>query len=134
VGNSAEVRQLIKEGTSQHRATLGDHRRTAEYGKVPPACGLRVRQTFADFSMTELKIGLTPCRASDQDVNCSTEYLDPRSERIYWRLRYRHTPDQASLELQALSRSESGRATELSSTRTLDKLYQQLLKVSQCTN
>jgi hypothetical protein len=134
VGNSAEVRQMIKEGASQHRTTLGDHRRTAEYGKVPPACGLRVRQKFADFCMTELNIGLTPCEASEHDVNCSTEYLTPRSERVYWRLRYHHTPDQASLELQALSRADGGRTTEVVSTKTLDKLYQQLLKVSQCTN
>jgi hypothetical protein len=133
VGTTETVRDKVLNQSVGHTRQIGSDQEQAELRRPPPACGADVQRVFTDFCANRLKVALAPCDSSATLVLCSTDYLKPTAERTFWRLRYRHRDDEASLELEVLRRSRSGRVEPaIDRTNELEELFERLLIASRC--
>ncbi|MET0120157.1 MAG: hypothetical protein ABW124_03845 [Candidatus Thiodiazotropha sp. 6PLUC9] len=134
VGTSDEIREMAKKQSYGHTSVpYENHSELVEVRKPPPACGPNIQSAFADFCVSRLNVGLAPCQTNKTRVFCSTGYLQPESERVYWRLKYRHHAEQLSLELDVLKRHSSGRLQPTIVTGDLlQELYELLIITTRC--
>ena len=134
VGTSEEVRSKVKAQAAGHQPDRGNDREIADYDRAPPACGVRLHQAFAGYCVRELKVALAPCISGEDHALCSTDYLTPRTEKVYWRLQYHRVSDQASLELVAVRRGEMGRPVPsiVAEGEKFEELFDLLQRTSRC--
>lgn len=136
IGTTPDVKRLVKSASKGHHVTLSNRSSEVEYGAPPQACGIQLHKTFVDYCVVRYHLAMTPCEVSNERVRCSTDYLEPRDEKVYWRLRYDRQSQQSSLELQTLQRTTTGRVQEVTNknAKIFEELFELMLRTSRCEN